>query len=434
MPLTHIRLQNFKCFHDSGTIPLAPLTLVFGRNNTGKSSILQSLLLLRQTLDSPEFGARLQLRGPLFLGGSYVDLVHKHLAKQNIVFEFGVTTEEVRNATLTLEFRSDEPQPPRLLRLRVAAPGVDSLEIRTGRGAGGPYELAIAGKGLGGEKGPRAGFLFPPNRLLPFIDTSRSASRSRTAAAGVLSEFSRVLRDLRAVGAFRQRPERRYEYQGRVPDTIDATGQYVVNALIEDSTRRGSRRGQLVEAVNGWLKQVGRVRLMPFRRISKTARLFEIRVKDTDSGRWANFADVGFGIGQAFPVIVEGLRTPPHGTFLVQEPEIHLHPDAQLSMGSFLLELSRSSRQVVAETHSENLLLRVRRLVAQRDEVRPEDVSVVHVVKTRDGRSHAQSLALDGLGQVKSWPEGFMEEATDERIALLAEAASRAEVESRGGK
>src|SRR6185295_18688723 len=146
------------------------------------------------------------------------------------------------------------------------------------------------------------------------------------------------------------------------------------NALIEDSTRRGRRRGELVAAVNRWLREVGRVRLMPFRRISKPARLFEIRIKDTDSGRWPNFADVGFGIGQAFPVIVEGLRTPPRGTFLVQEPEIHLHPDAQLSMGSFLLDLSRHGRQVIAETHSENLLLRVRRLVAERDTVKAEDV------------------------------------------------------------
>ena len=66
------------------------------------------------------------------------------------------------------------------------------------------------------------------------LDDLRSGSKSRVLAADVLREFGRVLRDFRAVGAFRKSPERRYEYQGRVPDTIDAVGQNVVNALIED--------------------------------------------------------------------------------------------------------------------------------------------------------------------------------------------------------
>ena len=88
MPIDKIRLRDFKCFADSGEIPLAPLTIIFGRNNTGKSSILQSILLLRQTLDSPEYGPRLDLRGPLYRAGSYTDIVHQHEAKQNVVMEF----------------------------------------------------------------------------------------------------------------------------------------------------------------------------------------------------------------------------------------------------------------------------------------------------------------------------------------------------------
>ena len=76
MPITSIRVQNFKCFRDSGPVKVAPVTMIFVRNNAGKSTLLQSLLLLRQTLDSGGFGASLNLRGPLFSAGSYVDLVH----------------------------------------------------------------------------------------------------------------------------------------------------------------------------------------------------------------------------------------------------------------------------------------------------------------------------------------------------------------------
>ena len=153
-------------------------------------------------------------------------------------------------------------------------------------------------------------------------------------------------------------------------------------------------------------------------------RIFEVRLRDTDSGRWANFADVGFGIGQAFPVFVEGLRTPEGGTFVVQEPEIHLHPDAQLGMADFLVSLAKSGRHVIAETHSENLLLRIRRSMTGRTPaLRREDVSILYVTKRPDGTSHVIPLEMDEMAQIKNWPKGFMEEATDERMAILRKVA-----------
>jgi len=430
MPIDKIRLRDFKCFADSGEIPLAPLTVIFGRNNTGKSSILQSILLLRQTLDSPEYGPRLDLRGPLYQAGSYADLVHQHKAKQNIVMEFHMTTAHGIAAKIELEFCSDEPQPARLARLKINGDDGLTLEIRRDRGQGGPYVLFIDGKKKGNAED--AIFRFPQSGFFPLIGpepphTGRPNDRHekiRGFARSVLQEFEATLRKIRTVGAFRQQPIRRYEYQGRAAETIDATGRSVVDALIEDSLRRGQKRGELFKAVNKWLKIVGHVRLFPFKRISKTARIFEVRLRDTDSGRWANFADVGFGIGQAFPVFVEGLRTPEDGTFIVQEPEIHLHPDAQLGMADFLVSLAKTGRRVIAETHSENLLLRIRRsMTGKSPALNRKDVSVLYVTKHSDGTSHVVPLEFDEMAQIKNWPKGFMEEATDERMAILRKMA-----------
>ena len=429
MPISKIRLLDFKCFADSGEIPLAPLTVIFGRNNTGKSSILQSILLLRQTLDSPEYGPCLDLRGPLYQAGSYADIVHQHKVRQNVVmdFEFARGKTPVR---IDLEFSSDEPQPARLVRLKVDPFVADPVEIKRGRGRGGPYEFFISGESQGSEKD--ALFRFPQNGFFPLIGPeppkvgrrNERHERSRDFARDALQAFESVLRSMRAVGAFRQQPIRRYEYQGRASETIDAAGRSVVDALIEDSLRRGKKRGELFSSVNRWLKTVGCVRVLPFRRISKTARIFEVRLRDTDSGRWANFADVGFGIGQAFPVFVEGLRTPEGGTFVVQEPEIHLHPDAQLGMADFLVSLAKSGRHVIAETHSENLLLRIRRSMTGRTPaLRREDVSILYVTKRPDGTSHVIPLEMDEMAQIKNWPKGFMEEATDERMAILRKVA-----------
>jgi len=437
MPITEIRLRNFRCFADSRPIPIKPLTVVFGRNNSGKSSILYSLLLLRQTLDSPEYGQRLNMRGPLYPAGTFADVVHQHFSKENITMEFGVRcSTPVVDCKLDLEFSSGEPQPPRLVRLSVDPGDGVRLEIRRGPGRGGPYELLLDGKSLGGERA--ANFLFPVNQFLPLIGDepprrgrpSPKQDETRRTARRILKEFEASLLGIRAVGAFRTAPERRYDYQGRPPELVDLRGENVVHALIEDGTRRGKRPGELLRAVNQWLSRVGRVKLMPLKRLSPTARLYEVRLRDIDSGRWANFADVGFGIGQAFPVLVEGLRTPIKGTFIVQEPEIHLHPDAQLAMADFLITLARSRRNVIVETHSEAVLLRVRRAILDTEShsgFGANDVCVIHVSKQKDGSSVTRVLEVDQLGQIQDWPKGFMEELTTERMAILESTARQSE-------
>jgi hypothetical protein len=330
-----------------------------------------------------------------------------------------------------MEFCSQEPEPPRLVRFRVESHYGPTLEIRRGRGWGGPYELHIAGKLVGG--GETDNF-----RLYDFLPIIRSfdprlkgrpnqkGEQARRIASTLTSELRATLRGMRAVGAFRASPERRYDYQGRLRDAPDLSGRGVVHALIDDTMRRGRQRGHLFNSVNRWLKSVGRVRLLPVRRISPTARLYEVRLKDIDSGRWANFADVGFGIGQALPVLVEGLRTPENGLFLVQEPEIHLHPDAQLAMADYLVGLANSGRNVIAETHSEAVLLRVRKAVVEaqqqphrRRALRADRVSILYVASGADGTSHVTPLQIGQLGQVHGWPEGFMEEVTRERLDLL---------------
>lgn len=439
MPLTGLRLSRFKCYADSGSIPIEPLTLIFGKNNTGKSSILQSLFLLRQTLDSPD-GPRLNLRGPLYRAGTYSDVVHQHLAKSHIEMRFDLKIGKTGRPThIEIELASEEPQPPRFTRFTIKTDDIDTIEIRRARGRTGPYQLVIGEESQGNEK--RANFSLPANRFLPLIGDepprvgrpNQRHDACRKFAREAIDEFERILGTFRAVGAFRREPDRRYEFQGRVPNRVDLAGDDVVNALIEDATRRG-RRGELFGSVNRWLKQVGRVRLRPLRRISEKARLFEVRVRDTDSGRWANLADVGFGIGQAFPILVEGLRTPPGAMFFVQEPEIHLHPDAQLAMGDFLLDLVTKGRHVVVETHSENLLLRLRRRLIEsryngrkRSTLSPDQVCVIYVAKNADGSSSARRLTVDQLGQIENWPREFMEEAMNERIELLNSTARNPE-------
>jgi predicted ATPase len=426
VPITTLRVENFKCFLDSGTIDIAPLTVIFGRNNVGKSTLIQSLLLLRQTLDAASSEPRLNLRGPLLSAGSFADLVHEHRTGRNVTITLGVEPRSGGARTVALEYSADEPRQPRLVSLTVSDAGAPFLEIKRGRGAGGPYELHIDGERLGNEQ--ESNFYFPVHGLLPAVGPEpprigRPSERrqvARVRARETLQDLESHLEHLRALGPFRTPPQRRYEYQGYDRASIDSEGKNVVDALIDAVARRGGSQSQLVREVNKWLRRVGDVQLMPIRRVARTQRLYELRLRNLKSGRWANFADVGSGIGQAFPVIVEGLRTPRGGLFLVQEPEIHLHPDAQLAMGDLLLSLARDGRRVIAETHSENVLLRIRRRAVE-GKLDHSAVRILHVGVDADGNSAVAQLKMDELGQIAEWPAGFMEDATQERVALLSE-------------
>jgi predicted ATPase len=96
-------------------------------------------------------------------------------------------------------------------------------------------------------------------------------------------------------------------------------------------------------------------------------------------------------------------------------------------MGDFLIDLMRSGRQVIVETHSEHILLRVRRELLAADGVSPDDVSVLYIGKAPRARGEVVPLQLDELGEVENWPAGFLQEATEERMALLEERARKAE-------
>jgi predicted ATPase len=426
-----IRLEEFKSFQDTKEVPLGRLTIIFGKNNVGKSSLLQSLLLLRQTLDAPEAAGRLTLRGDLFDGGGYADVVHMHQSSQNIRFSIRISTsvKHVKEDYLVIsEYSSDEPRPPRLANLIVSKNNKELFSIKRGSGQGGPFKYYVMGKLLQVEKHRGDAFDIFDRSLFPrAYPDFRKYARQLTKGSEtwiecqmVLGHLQDFLRTIRAIGPFRSQPTRRYEYSGLARSDVEIHGNNVIDALIHDSLRRGRSKGGMLDSVNKWLGAVGRVKLMPIRRIARSAKLYELRVRDRESGRWANISDIGSGIAQALPVLVEGLRTSTDGLYIVQEPEIHLHPDGQLAMADFLISLSKSGRMVIVETHSENFLLRIRkRLLESQSGIKNEDVSVLVVEKSKNGSSTVKRIQLDDLSQPIGWPKGFMQDVTRERLSLM---------------
>ncbi len=138
--------------------------------------------------------------------------------------------------------------------------------------------------------------------------------------------------------------------------------------------------------------------------------------------------DVGFGVSQILPVIALGLLSPADALLLFEQPEIHLHPRAQAGLADFLLCLARSGRRVVVETHSDHMIDRFRRRMAEDSSNTLENsvqVLFVHPPAAGQGAS-IETAQIDRYGMITNWPTGFLtESAKDARATMLAASNKR---------
>jgi predicted ATPase len=445
MALTSLRLTGFKCFADSGDVRVAPLTVVVGRNSSGKSSLIQSLLLLKQTIESPAYGNTINFKGPYYEAGGYKEVVHHHNTAQSMTIEFGFRFLPITPADAYLHLLKGSPSDDPsceigVVRLKISpiesySAQIKEIEIHV---EGGPdFSLDYVqppdktpGKWL--IKSPQTPRFVGVSGLSPFgssmfptiwaerqVQNQEShVPESGDAFVGnlFLGNLDVILRNIRLMGPFRDRPKRRYEFSGGDFSDLGLAGENTIDALIADTKNNKNTHSAIVK----WLKE------------AKLATGFSL-VPSTDPGSYqvqfkigpteANFADVGFGLSQVLPVLVQGLRTPKHAMFICQQPELHLHPDGAVALADFFVSLVNQDKQVFVETHSEHLLLGIRRILAEeKNKEKPlitkDQVSLLYVDDSKPGESTVRPLELDEDMNVVNWPEGFMDQATQELLKI----------------
>jgi predicted ATPase len=189
----------------------------------------------------------------------------------------------------------------------------------------------------------------------------------------------------------------------------------------------------LHSALSFWIRHLKLADSLDVKDIAKRLNLFEVDITGAGRGTTANLADVGFGVSQVLPVLIQGLLTRSGGIYLVQQPEIHLHPDAQAGLADFFIYLASYGVITVVETHSEYLLLRLRRRLAEgtrplaagssveRRDVPPLATGDVAVLLTGsdDGEAEVKQLEIGNSFQFENLPANFMSQALDDRVALL---------------
>jgi len=222
------------------------------------------------------------------------------------------------------------------------------------------------------------------------------------------------LKRLNYLGPLRQFPQRSYIVSGLAPMDVGTKGERTTEVLWY-ATRTHEQRQEMLQQVNRWLIEFGIALEVHLEQLGRSSQ-YQVLFIDPNSKLAVNLADVGFGASQVLPIIVQGFYSRPGSLLLVEQPEIHLHPRAQAVLGDLLVEIAKQGdRRLIVETHSDHVLGRVQRRIAE-EKISRSDVAIYYFNPTPEG-TQIQEVKLGELGQFEQYPKGFFEEGFQEAVA-----------------
>jgi predicted ATPase len=534
--LTQLSLQYFKPFAEMPPIRLAPLTLIYGPNSGGKSSLIQSLLLLRQSLEGAAGRNRtLIAKGEYVDLGSFRSLIHRHDTSRDLTFSLSYLQPESLPAvgkakrratniapgsscTVELKYRASETAEardrgvPELVQVAYSVDDSEGFRSRlrrvprkelSGRARmlmSRPWALALyewvdesdavsyiefinrVGRKHVEEKRDQlaaleSALLAEPNaaeasttepriavnkqaledlrrqiaqelkyrenqtkalRNVKYVaanalpsqrvsleDVARAMAapnRQYAAVPEVISEiaagFLQQVETIRYLGPLRSYPERHYVVMDAMVDTVGRKGEHTPQLLHRNGNNAKKR-------TNRWFREFG----IPYKLDTHVlgsdtiGEILVVTLVDQRSSTAVSPTDVGFGVGQLLPILVEG-AVATNSVICVEQPEIHLHPRLQAHLADFFIDTAcvshhdvenrwKSSNQWIIETHSEALMVRLQRRMRE-GVITPADVSVLYVEPSVEGARVTQ-LELDERGTfLTEWPDGFFEETFED--------------------
>jgi predicted ATPase len=367
--IKNLRIERFKCYRDQ-SFRFGALTVLAGTNGTGKSTVLQALLLIRLINKSRGMGA--ELNGP-----------------------YGLKLGEV------LDVLNREATPEEGIRLTIESDPGQSQVI----------DFAIAGERcrvLSAAVSPEKG-LFPFNasdKSFTFLSADRLGPQDAFEAHDLGSDGINVGWRGEAVAQV----------------LVDTERQEVLPVLVRNMLSGDHAPLNVPRQTELWLSDIVRPIQLNAQWVPGT-NVITLRFKEpVFQSEWMRPANTGFGLSSALPIVVAGLHTPKDGMLMVENPETHLHPRGQSKIGEFLARVAASGVQVVVETHSDHVLNGIRRAVAI-DKVLPNAEVLVHffddeLTEAGSTRATVRTLELKPNGDISDWPRHFFDQIETDLAAL----------------
>ena len=453
--LNRLKLTNFKAWREAD-LELGKVTGFFGTNSAGKSTLFQLLLLLKQTRNSTDRGLVLDFGRPedLVNLGTFKDVVYQHKENEAISWQLEwrlpgtlhiIDGHWLDNSQNRIGAKSDHLE----TRCKVGLLGSDltpydltyrfnEVEFglrRSGKeGAKKPdnrmdFDLVTSGGGFKFLRQPgRPSPLPRPVKTYQFPYEVRSSYQNADFLIDFEFAYESLMDSIHYLGPLREYPQREYHWSGSSRTDVGQRGERTMDAILsatrdgwEENLGKGKKKRSFQEMIAYWLKELDLIHEFRLEEIKRGTNLYQAIVKTSASSAPTVLTDVGFGVSQVLPALVLLYYVEKGSTVLMEQPELHLHPSVQSRLADLMLTVAETRNvQIIVESHSEHLLRRLQRRVAQQ-EASSEDVKLFFV-ETKRGVARASDLALNKWGEIENWPESFFGDEMGE-ISAIAEAS-----------
>lgn len=465
--LKSISLENYKCFKEKTDIEIAPLTVLCGVNSSGKSSILKSLLMLKQSYENGSLFNSLSLNGNYTNNGLFKDVVYNHKGKDFVIcnkFEFrkdnylstgerqaleeldriyfrdNYNEEILKIAVLSVKFvisgqnrrnlsYGDNIIENILITISIDGSNDSSIEFRHIEGKlynvfttnfpGTKTDLILKNTFCYFENFRIVDMFFESVEPNQYVDNLISNIYS------VFRIISLQYRDIKYISPLRHNPERRYIVE-QDTDGVGIHGEYTpqiidkqkeINARINDiPTDNGffpkyiPIKQKNADAINKWLNYIG----VKNYNIYSNEDLIRLTIGTE------NILDVGFGISQLLPILVNCVVSPFKTTTLLEQPEVHLHPKMQMNVADLLIATSLAHKNVIVETHSDHIINRiVKRIIQDKSGKLKDNIEILYLSHDVNNNVIFYPITIDDSKGIVNWPDGFFDQFQNEQEEIL---------------
>jgi len=482
-----ISIDNFKTLKSLEEFEFRPFTLITGVNSSGKSSLIQFLLLIKQTLEKPATNAALNLDGDILELGIFEDIIYQKNTQNCLIIIIEIDDIEYpfpnyeplkikscqvrvyikysgeRIVVDTVEFNyyiPDTIKKDQFLRFKLDGDNY-SMTANTGL-FNNDFFILPALEEKDRLKGNILFSSFFPQLFTTQIKNPDYGKSENGDEKQSTSEFEKLLEQTKAepykqysiepntkliqefitrwferisyIGPLREEPSEFYS-SNKSGSYIGVKGEYAAFILEKEADNIvtyqkmemdsdglisfSTQQEKLLVAVNHWICDIFKL----------AKRIYSIEVQDRYQVRVENnygvestIKHVGFGVSQLLPIIVEGLRMSKNSMLILEQPEIHLHPKIQGQLFDFFYSLITIGKTVLIETHSDHLLVRMRRRIAE--DSKDELLSLISLkfVETGETSHYFENIELTDLGGIQRFPKDFIEQQEDYRAIVKAQA------------
>ena len=444
--MDYIIIEDFRCFHKKQKIPLTPVTILIGENSAWKTSFLAALKI---AYNFNSFSPAALFNQEPFVLGAYENIANKRGGKGGMAKKFSIgfghtfngtsqsaNTTPGRSIELVATYEKGTSTNPSLVSWHLSSGEISLLldiknneaSIKTGSdeikiARFHPISLASFGAGEISDILRYMDFIIRHPDKAKEISLAMSTELVGVLKSGVVEKLRELLDRLherflvRAAYSFspiRTTPQRTYN---SIVDTDSPAGDHIPSTLSIVLPRTDKKSDNLKSSLLKFGKESGLYQSIDVKRFGKNASdPFQLKVKI--SGLPVTLADVGYGVSQVLPIIVDTVLQPDKTVFLMQQPEVHLHPKGQASLGSFILEMATNSdKKFIIETHSDYLINRM--LADVRDKkIDPNSLSLLYFCR-KNNEVTIKSIKIDNEGNLINPPTDFRSFFMDEEKRFL---------------